>query len=130
MIITCKLNMLQPAPRNYSTLEQESYAIIWGTELFEKCLWGRLLIICTDHGALQFLFQGPTKAERMQRSSKLLVHWAELLSTFDYNIEHAKGTDNKFADVLSHLPLHNSETALPELSRDIHWSTLQPRGSL
>ncbi len=101
VIITCKLHTLQPAARNYSTLEQEAYAIVWGMQSFEKFLWGHLFIIRIDHRALQFLFQGPPKAERTHRSSKL-VCWAEHLSPFDYMIEQVKGADadNKFADTL------------------------------
>ncbi len=34
-------------------------------------------------------------------------------------VKYVKGADNIFADVLSHLPLQNSETVLSELSRDI-----------
>ncbi len=63
VIIACKSHTLQPAARNYSTLEQEAYAIVRGTESFKKFLWGRPFIIRTDHRALQFLFQGPAKAE-------------------------------------------------------------------
>ncbi len=32
VIIRCKSHMLQPVARNYSTLEQEAYGIIWGME--------------------------------------------------------------------------------------------------
>ncbi len=55
VVIACKSHTLQPAARNYSTLEQEAYAIVWGTEAFEKFLWGRPFTIRTDHRALQFL---------------------------------------------------------------------------
>ncbi len=51
MVITCKLHMLQPAPRNYSTLKQEACAIVWGTEAFDKFLWGRPFTIHTNHRA-------------------------------------------------------------------------------
>ncbi len=67
---------------------------------------------------LTFLFQGPAKAERMHRSSKL-VRWAECLATFDYNVQHVRGLDNAVVDALSQLPLLSSDNALPEVSRDI-----------
>ncbi len=51
--------------------EQEAYAIIWGMEAFEKFLWGWPFIIRTDHWALQFLFEGPAKAERSARDLKI-----------------------------------------------------------
>ncbi len=118
VVIACKSHTLQPAARNYSMLEQEAYAIVWWMESFEKFLWGRPFIIRMDHRALQFLFQGPAKVECTRRSSKL-IRWAERLSTFDYRVEHVKGTSNQFADAISHLPLQNTESALPELTKDV-----------
>ncbi len=43
-------------------------------------------------------------------------------------VVHVKGTDNKFADAFSRLPLQNSETALPELSRDITLKRIAAEG--
>ncbi len=40
VVIMCKSHMLQLAARNYSMLDQEACAIVWGTEAFEKFLWG------------------------------------------------------------------------------------------
>ncbi len=71
-----------------------------------------------DHRALQFLFQGPAKAKRMHRSSKL-IRWADRLSAFDYSVEYIKGSSNQFADALSYLPLQSTESALPKLTRDL-----------
>ncbi len=72
----------------------------------------------TDHRALTFLFQGPAKAERTRRSSKL-VWWAECLAAFDYDAQYVRGLDNTVAHALSRLPLPSSGFALPEVSRDI-----------
>ncbi len=116
-IIACASHTLQPAERNYSTLEQEGLACVWGTEKFEKFLWGRPFTLRTDHRALEQLLQGPAKAEKNRRSSKL-IRWAERLGAFDFIIQHVPGKDNSFADALSRLPLPSSTFALPELSRD------------
>ncbi len=79
VIVACQLHVLQ----------QEAYAIVWGTEAFEKFLWGWPFVIHTDHRVLQFFFQGPAKAEHTHWSSKL-IRWAERLSTFNYSVEHVK----------------------------------------
>ncbi len=89
VVIACKSHTLQPA-----ALEQKAHAIVWGTEAFEKFLWGHPFIIHTDHRVLQFLFQGPAKAKHMCQSSKLIC-WAERLSAFDYSVEHVKGASNQ-----------------------------------
>ncbi len=75
-------------------------------------------MIHVDHQALQFLFQGPAKAECTCQKSKL-IHWAERLSAFDYAVEHVKGSSNQLGNPLSHLPLESPESALLELTKDI-----------
>ncbi len=54
----------------------------------------------------------------MHRSSKL-IRWAERLLAFHYSVEHIQGSRNQFTDALSRLPLSSSESALPELTRDM-----------
>ncbi len=117
-IIACALHTLQPAECNYSTLEQEGLACVWGTEKFEKFLWGRPFTLHTDHRALKQLLQGPAKAEKNHRSIKL-IHWAEHLGAFNFTGQHVPGKDNSFTDALSRLPLPRSTFTLPELSHDI-----------
>ncbi len=75
-----------------------------GGEKFERCLWGHHFTLHTDHHALTFLFQGPTKAEHTHHSSKLM-QWAEHLSAFDFDVQYVRGLDNIIADALSQLPL-------------------------
>ncbi len=38
--VACASHTLQPAERNYSTVEQEALACVWGAEKFEQFLWG------------------------------------------------------------------------------------------
>ncbi len=64
VVVACASHTLQPAECNYSTVEQEGLACVWGAEKFERFLWGRHFTLRTDHRALTFLFQGPAKAER------------------------------------------------------------------
>ncbi len=97
--VACASHTLQPMECNYSTVEQEVLACVWGTEKFERFLWGRHFMLRTDHHILTFLFEGPAKAERMHRSSKL-VQWAERLAAFDYDVQHMWCLDNAVADAL------------------------------
>ncbi len=127
VVIMCKSHTLQPAARNCSMLEQEAYAIVWGTEAFEKFLWGRPFMIHTDHRVLQFLLQGPANAERTHWSSKL-NRWAEHLSAFDYTVKHVKGSSNQFADALSRLPISGTESALPEPTKGITLKRIMAEG--
>ncbi len=55
-------------------LEQEAVACIWGQRSLSSTCGGRHFTLHTDQHALTFCFQGPAKAEQMQRSCKL-VQW-------------------------------------------------------
>ncbi len=116
--VACASHTLQSAERNYSTVEQEVLACVWGAEKVEHFLWGHPFTLQTDHQALKFLIQGTAKAERTRCSSKLMW-WAERLAAFDYNVQHVCGLDNAIADALSWLPLLSSDNALPEISQYI-----------
>ncbi len=43
---------LTPAERNYSHLDKEGLAVIFGIQHFHKYLFGRKFTICTDHKLL------------------------------------------------------------------------------
>ncbi len=47
---------LTPAERNYSHLDKEGLAVIFGIQHFHKYLFGRKFTICTDHKPLLSLF--------------------------------------------------------------------------
>ncbi len=118
LMVACASHTLQPAECNYSTVEQEALACVWGAEKFERFPWGRHFTLRTDHQALTFLFQGPAKAEHTRRSSKL-VQWAEQLAAFDFDVQYIWGLDNAVADALSRLLLPSSDYALPKACHDI-----------
>ena len=47
---------LAPAEKNYSQLDKEGLAIIFGVEKFHNFLFGRQFTIVTDHKPLKHLF--------------------------------------------------------------------------
>ncbi len=40
VVVACASHTLQLAEQNYSTVEQEASACVWGAEKFEHFLWG------------------------------------------------------------------------------------------
>lgn len=93
---------LNPAEKNYSTIEKELLAIVWATKYFRPYLFGRKFTIITDHKPLQWLFS-------LKEPNSRLVRWRLQLEEFDYNVVYKKGTCNTNADALSRIELNALE---------------------
>lgn len=94
---------LAPAEKNYSQLEKEGLAIIFGVKKLHQYLYGHQFVIYTEHKLLLGLFKPdrgiPTMAAaRIQR-------WALILAVYEYEILYKEGKKNGNADCLSRLPL-------------------------
>lgn len=94
---------LSAAEKNYSQLEREALAIIFGLKKFHAYLYGRQFELVTDHAPLTIIF-GENKGIPMMAAARL-QRWAILLSAYDYKIKYRKGTEIANADALSRLPL-------------------------
>eukprot|EP00731_Ephydatia_muelleri_P003385 Em0001g3385a len=49
---------LAPAEKNYSQIEKEGLAVVWGVKKFHQFLFGRQFVVYSNHKPLQFLFNG------------------------------------------------------------------------
>ena len=101
------LRTLSKAEQNYSQIEKEALALIFGVKKFHKYLFGKRFTLVTDHKPLLSILNAKTAipsvaAARMQR-------WAIFLSAYAYEIEY-KGTKlHANADSLSRLPVPGEE---------------------
>ena len=98
---------LNDAEKNYSNIERESLAVLFGCERFKQFLLGSLFTIKSDHKPLKKLLNShsgmpSTCSSRIQR-------WILRLSRFTFNFEYVKGEDNLNSDFLSRLPLKETE---------------------
>ena len=103
---------LNTSEKNYSQIDKEGLAVMFGLKKFHKYLYGRHFSILTDHKPLISLFnemkQVPTTASpRIQR-------WAITLRAYEYEIRYKPGNKNGNADCLSRLPLPVTEKETAE----------------
>lgn len=88
---------MKKAEVNYSVIEQECLAIVWGISKFFRYLYGKHFSLETDHKPLLHL-------QTACQLSGRLMRWSMFLQQFSFTIVSIKGTDNVGADCLSHLP--------------------------
>lgn len=77
---------LAKAEKNYSQLEKEGLAIVFGVKKFHPYLFGRHFVILLDHKPLRHLFKEDSATPVM--ASARIQRWALLLGGYDYTIEY------------------------------------------
>ena len=97
---------LNAAERNYSQIEREALAIIFGLRKFHQYLYGRKFILYTDHKPLTFILG--EKAGIPTLATSRLQRWAIQLSAYNYDIRYRNTKLNQNADTLSRLPIEES----------------------
>ena len=78
-------------------------SVIYGIQKFHQFLYGRKLILITDHKPLVALFI-PEKGTAVLAANRL-ARWAITLSQYHYAIEYRKISAHGNADALSRLPM-------------------------
>ena len=87
----------------WSTIEKESFAVIFGLRRFETYLIGSPVIIYTDHNPLTYIVECSPKSARLTR-------WALSLQKFHIiAVKHKRGSENTNVDALSRLMTINDD---------------------
>ena len=108
---------LSQPEKNYSQLEKEALALIFGTKRFHNYLYGRCFTLYTDHKPLQGLLN-ESKAIPTLASARI-QRWALTLATYQYKIVYKKGSEISNADGLSRLPLPAASQNTPVPSEHV-----------
>ncbi|KAL0210665.1 hypothetical protein RCL1_005101 [Eukaryota sp. TZLM3-RCL] len=108
--------ILSNSQKNWSVFQKELYAIllILTESTLSSFLRSRHLTIFMDHQNIAFLYSAPEK-------NRIVKRWIPILTDFDFDIEHTKGEDNHWADMLSRfVPQHLStdKARNPDFPRD------------
>ena len=93
---------LQTAEKNYSQLEREALAIVYGIKYFHKYLAGRKFTVVTDHKPLLGIFILDKPIPNV--CSTRLQKWILAIGGYDYKLKYKMGKLNENADALSRLP--------------------------
>ncbi|XP_062297408.1 uncharacterized protein K02A2.6-like [Scomber scombrus] len=102
---------LNAAEKNYSQLDKEGLAVMFGIKRFHKYIYGRKFTIVTDHKPLLSLFSEMRAVPQM--ASPRIQRWAVTLRAYEYTIVYKEGKYHCNADALSRLPLPEE----PEVER-------------
>ena len=79
---------------NYSTIEKECLAVVWGIKRFHMYLYGVRFVPQTDHEPLKYMNSAKFTNNRVMR-------WAMFSQSYNMKVEAIKGSDNVGADYLS-----------------------------
>ena len=86
---------------NYSLIEKEALAIVFGIKKFHQYLYGRKFTLVTDHQPLTTIF-GP-KRTLLTLAAARIQRWAILLSAYNYEVKYRSTKEHTNADALSRL---------------------------
>ena len=103
---------LNSSEKNYSQIEKEGLAIIFGVTNYYKYLFGRKFKLRTDHKPLLKIF-APDSATHVLTAARL-QRWSLLLSSCQYEIEFKPSAEVASSDALSRLPLQYRKDASVE----------------
>ncbi len=90
---------LTESQKNYSNIERETLAMVFGIRRLHTYLFGQAFTLMTDHKPLEMIWKKPL-ASAPPRLQRLLVK----LLGYDFDVQYKPGNTMILADVLSRLP--------------------------
>lgn len=96
-VIAYASRSLNKAEKNYCVTDKELLALRYFVEYFRQYLLGRHFLIRTDHQALVWLFS-------LKEPKSRIARWLEILSAYNFSIEHRAGRRHGNADFMSRCP--------------------------
>ena len=79
--------------QNFSVIEREALAIVWGISKFDFYLYRQQFVVQTDHKPLVYVNKSKTLNKRIMR-------WAMLLQEYQFSVQSISGKNNYAADYI------------------------------
>ena len=95
---------LSPCERRYANIERELLAILWGAQKFHTFVYGRRVIVETDHKPLEAIFKKALN-ECPPRLQRMLLK----LTKYDLDVRYVPGKQQAISDCLSRAPLLDTQ---------------------
>ncbi len=94
---------------NYAQIEKELFAILFGCKRFHQYIYGRQVVVESDHKPLESIMRKPL-ASVPPRLQRMILQ----LQKYNFTIIHRPGKDIPVADTLSRKSLSDQDTSLSE----------------
>ncbi|CAB4040119.1 Hypothetical predicted protein [Paramuricea clavata] len=114
---------LTPTQQKYAQIEKESLAIVFGTTKFHQFLFGKEVLVTSDHKPLEYIFNKPLHQASLRLQKMLLG-----LQGYELRIVYKPGKELFIADTISRNYLEETkETLAQELKvNEVHLTAHLP----
>ena len=109
---------LTPTQQKYAQIEKETLAIVFGTTKFHQFLFGKEVLVTSDHKPLEYIFNKPLHQAPLRLQKMLLA-----LQRYELRIVYKPGKELFIADALSRNYLEETKE---KLVQELEVTTLQP----
>jgi len=80
---------LSPAEQDYAQIKKEMYAIVFGTERFHQYIYGRNVVVTTDHKPLEAILSKPLSVAPARLQRMMLC-----FQKYDLTVHHKPGKES------------------------------------
>jgi len=106
---------LSPTEQDYAQMEKEMHAIVFSTERFHQYIYGRYVVVTTDHKPLEAILRKPLCA-----APACLQRMMLRLQKYDLTVCHKPGKEILVADTLSCLYLKETDHTHEAFNAQVH----------
>uniref|UniRef100_A0A3P9MQF2 Gypsy retrotransposon integrase-like protein 1 n=1 Tax=Oryzias latipes TaxID=8090 RepID=A0A3P9MQF2_ORYLA len=107
---------LNDTEKNYAQIEKELFAVLFGCKRFHQYLYGRQVVVESDHKPLESIMRKPLVAAPLRLQRMILQ-----LQRYNLDIQHKPGKHIPVADTLSRKPIEcDSQTLCEGMDFQIH----------